>query len=141
MDVLNRLNEIAMIEFAENIEGYYWIADSRIPVVVRNGKNLPWRSSQDLPTGNGSFVLAAFLCEFDDNGNPCRSIHIRFVDGRYKCEAVTIPQEHDEPQAFIGDHGLPGLKFLQLWEEVPSPDDAEFVAIMPGKSLFVGFEK
>lgn len=141
MDVLNLLNEIAMIEFADKIEGYYWTADSQTPMVVRDGKDLPWKSSQDLPAGNGSFVVAAFLCEFDDNGNPFRSIHVRFVDGGYKCEAVTLPQEHDDPQVFIGDHRLPGLKFLQLWEEDPSPDEAEFVAMMPGKSLFVGFEK
>lgn len=129
-----------MIAFSENIEGYYWRADSCEPVVVRSRTDLPWATSDDLPM-ESNYVVAAFLCEFDGE-KPVRSIHVRFVDGAYKCDAVTLPDDHDEPQVFIGEKGLPNLRFLQLWEEETSIYDGEtFVAEMPGKSLFVGFQK
>lgn len=143
MVVLNRIIEMVMekvkIEFAENIEGYYWMADSDTPVVVHSRGDWPWRFSDDLPMER-NYVVAAFLCEFDGE-KPVRSIHIRFVDGEYKCDAVTLPDDHDEPQVFIGEKGLQNLRFLQLWDEVPSEYDKELVALLPGKSLFVGFEK
>ena len=141
MVVLNRLIEKDMITFAENIEGYYWMADSDTPVVVRSRDDLPWTSSDDLLKGS-DYVVAAFFCESDTDGKPVRSIHIRFVDGEYMCDAVPLPDNHDEPQVFIGEKGLQKLRFLQLWDEVSSEyDGEEFVALLPGKSLFVGFEK
>ena len=127
-----------MIEF-KNIEGYYWCADDEAPKIVELSVPGDWRweASDKLPK-DGNYVVAAFFCRYRD-GKPHSSIHVRFVDGEYLCDEMEIPV-YSEFQSFLGEKGLPRLRFAQIWEEVEKEYDGEiFKTYVPGKSLFAGF--
>ena len=138
MGVLHIVNDKDMIGF-NNIEGYYWFADEDAPRIVR--LNVPgdwkWESSENLPKDD-HYIVAAFFCRYKE-GKPFSSIHIRFVDGEYICDECPLPDDHG--QSFIGVKGLPKLRFVQLWDkEQREYDEETFDTLVPGKSLFAGFE-
>ena len=125
----------------KDLEGYYWMADSERPTIVKLGDTLNvGEKVEDFPKDE-NYVVAAFFCRYKD-GKPYSSIHVRFVDGEYVGDEVKIPDENVNFQSFLGDQGLPKLNFVQLWDsEVITYDNESFETLVPGKSLFAGFVK
>ena len=125
----------------KDLEGYYWMADSEKPIIVKLGDTLNVGDKvEDFPKDE-NYVVAAFFCRYKD-GKPYSSIHVRFVDGEYVGDEVKIPEENVNFQSFLGDQGLPKLNFVQLWDsEVITYDNESFETLVPGKSLFAGFVK
>ena len=125
----------------KDLEGYYWMADSEKPTIVKLGDTLNvGEKVEDFPKDE-NYVVAAFFCRYKD-GKPYSSIHVRFVDGEYVGDEVKIPEENVNFQSFLGDQGLPKLNFVQLWDsEVITYDNESFETLVPGKSLFAGFVK
>lgn len=125
----------------KDLEGYYWMADSERPTIVKLGDTLNvGKKVEDFPKDE-NYVVAAFFCRYKD-GKPYSSIHVRFVDGEYVGDEVKIPDENVNFQSFLGDQGLPKLNFVQLWDsEVITYDNESFETLVPGKSLFAGFVK
>ena len=125
----------------KDLEGYYWMADSEKPTIVKLGDTLNvGEKVEDFPKDE-NYVVAAFFCRYKD-GKPYSSIHVRFVDGGYVGDEVKIPDENVNFQSFLGDQGLPKLNFVQLWDsEVITYDNESFETLVPGKSLFAGFVK
>lgn len=125
----------------KDLEGYYWMADSEKPTIVKLGDTLNvGEKVEDFPKDE-NYVVAAFFCRYKD-GKPYSSIHVRFVDGEYVGDEVKIPDENVNFQSFLGDQGLPKLNFVQLWDsEVITYDNESFETLVPGKSLFAGFVK
>lgn len=138
------INKKSTIAFANDIEGYYWMSSSDSPQIVSLGDTLKigiseCMTSDDLPKTE-NYVVAAFFCRYKNN-KPHSSIHIRFVDGNYICDECLIP-ENEYGQVFLGVKGLPKLRFIQLWEKIKKEyDDNIFETLIPGKSLFIGFQK
>lgn len=125
----------------KDLEGYYWMADSEKPTIVKLGDTLNvGEKVEDFPKDE-NYVVAAFFCRYKDS-KPYSSIHVRFVDGEYVGDEVKIPDENVNFQSFLGDQGLPKLNFVQLWDsEVITYDNESFETFLPGKSLFAGFVK
>ena len=66
----------------KDLEGYYWMADSEKPTIVKLGDTLNvGEKVEDFPKDE-NYVVAAFFCRYKD-GKPYSSIHVRFVDGEY----------------------------------------------------------
>ena len=99
---------------------------------------LTMRSVPEIVMDFRNYIVAAFFCRYKE-GKPFSSIHIRFVDGEYICDECPLPDDHG--QSFIGVKGLPKLRFVQLWDkEQREYDEETFDTLVPGKSLFAGFE-
>lgn len=143
---MNKLSDFLSLK---SMEGYYWMSDSNIPIIIQEEKAKTKFLSllKTIRDTTNPFIIEAQI--YDKKSN--LSYSLKYVDGKYIVVKYYVKENIEDIikgkydnislKKYIANR-MSGLKllFLQYWQEDTDVISKEIPVLQPAEMVFVGFE-